>query len=53
MTFCRLFVVKGRAERITMVISSITTGEPLERFLFDVSYMDLGKFRSESDKSVG
>lgn len=52
-TFCRLFVVKGTAERITMVISSITTGEPLERFLFDVSYMDLGKFRSESDKSVG
>ena len=46
-------LVKGKAERVTMIISSISTGEPLERFLFDMSYMDLGKFRSESDKSVG
>lgn len=44
---------QGNAERITLVISSISTGEPLERFLFDLDYMDLGKFRDESDRAVG
>lgn len=43
---------QGAIESITLVISSISTGEPLERFLFELDYMDLTRFRNEADKSV-
>ncbi|KAG7527780.1 hypothetical protein FFLO_06603 [Filobasidium floriforme] len=44
---------KGNAERIALVINSISSGQPLERFLFDLEYMDLSKFRDEADRAVG
>jgi len=44
---------KGNAERIALVINSISSGQPLERFLFDLEYMDLSNFRDEADRAVG
>jgi hypothetical protein len=37
-------------QRITFVVKSATTNFPLERFIFDVDYMDLSMFPSEAEK---
>ena len=37
----RCIIPQGILQRITLIIKSATTNAPLERFLFDLSYMDL------------
>ncbi|KAJ9106099.1 hypothetical protein QFC21_001239 [Naganishia friedmannii] len=41
---------RGILKRITFVVKSATTNLPLERFIFDVDYMDLSMFPSEAEK---
>ncbi|KAI5455015.1 hypothetical protein NCC49_002290 [Naganishia albida] len=43
---------RGILERIIFIIKSATTNQPLERFIFDVAYMDLSKFPTEQDKDT-
>lgn len=39
-------------ERITFLIKSASTNAHLERYIFELSYMELKKFRDEGDKGV-
>lgn len=43
---------QGILQRITLIIKSATTNAPLERFLFDLSYMDLTPLPTEEARDT-
>jgi hypothetical protein len=44
--------LQGILDRITLIIKSTTTSQPLERFLFDLSYMDLSSLPTQEQKET-
>lgn len=45
-----LLAIQGIIQRLTVIIKSANTGDALERFVFEIGYMNLSKFKTESAK---
>jgi len=45
-------LLAGNARRVTMIIKTVDTGLPLERFIFDFGYLDAEKMREAHQKET-